>query len=159
MLKLIFSHTLHIVYHNHDTPMQNGHRMFIYIHIEHIGISKHKKHLRLLSSGTKLFLLPLSLKVLWHKERDTHSFYSGFIISPPRPGFGEQVKANCLLPRQVSTQLTDFFKSPKILHALPMHDVIHIHWSTFLWDFYFDIYERNILPAHALTPALKFAPN
>ena len=29
------------------------------------------------------FLLPLSLKVLWHKERDTHSFDSGFSICPP----------------------------------------------------------------------------
>ena len=29
------------------------------------------------------FLLPLSLKVLRHKERDTHSFFSGFSISPP----------------------------------------------------------------------------
>ena len=29
------------------------------------------------------FLLPLSLKVLQHKERDTHSFYSGFSICPP----------------------------------------------------------------------------
>ena len=29
------------------------------------------------------FLLPLSLKVLRPKERDTHSFYSGFFIWPP----------------------------------------------------------------------------
>ena len=29
------------------------------------------------------FLLPLSLKVLRHKERDTHSIYSGFSIYPP----------------------------------------------------------------------------
>ena len=29
------------------------------------------------------FLLPLSIKVLRHKERDTHSFYSGFVIRPP----------------------------------------------------------------------------
>ena len=29
------------------------------------------------------FLLPLSLKVLRHKERDTHSFYSGFFICTP----------------------------------------------------------------------------
>ena len=28
-------------------------------------------------------LLPLSLKVLRHKERDTHSFYSGFFICSP----------------------------------------------------------------------------
>ena len=42
---------------------------------------KHEKHLRLLSPGMKL-LLPLSLKVLPHKERDTHSFYSCFFICP-----------------------------------------------------------------------------
>ena len=41
----------------------------------------------------------------------------------------------------------------------PVHDVIRIHWSTFHWDFYFDIYERHILPARALKPALKFATN
>ena len=29
------------------------------------------------------FLLPLSLKVPRHEERDTHSFYSGFFICPP----------------------------------------------------------------------------
>ena len=41
-----------------------------------------------------------------------------------------------------------------------MHDVIHIPKSQFsIWDFYFDICERYILPARALTPALKFAPN
>ena len=32
------------------------------------------------------FLLPLSLKFLRHKKRDTHSFYSGFFICPhPHP--------------------------------------------------------------------------
>ncbi len=78
------------------------------------------------------FLLPLSLKVLRHKERDTHSFYSGFFICTPSratpaqglwPGFGEQAKANRLLSRQSSTQLT-FFKIPKILCALAVRDVI-----------------------------------
>ena len=44
-------------------------------------------------------------------------------------------------------------------HALPVHDVIHINWSTFLSDFHLNIYERHILPARALKPALKFAPN
>ena len=29
------------------------------------------------------FLLPLSLKVLRHKEKDTHSFYPDFFIRPP----------------------------------------------------------------------------
>ena len=62
------------------------------------------------------FLLPLSLKVLLHKERDRHSFYSGFSICPPPPscvtptqGLCKQAKVNRLLPRQVSTLLTDFF--------------------------------------------------
>ena len=32
-------------------------------------------------------------------------------------GFGERAKVNPLLPRQDSTQLTDFFKIPKILRA------------------------------------------
>ena len=98
-------------------------------------------------------------------ERDTHSFYSGFVICPhpyraaPAQGFREQAKVNRLLSRQVSTALT-FLKYPKSSAcAIPVHDIIHIRWSTFLSDFYFDIYERHILPACALTPALKFAPN
>ena len=54
------------------------------------------------------------------------------------------------------TQLNWLFSNPppNPLHVLPVHDVIHIHWSTFLWDFYFDIYEGHILPVRALTPAL-----
>ena len=35
-----------------------------------------------LTTQVRNFLLPLSLKVLRHKERDTHSFYSGFSICP-----------------------------------------------------------------------------
>ena len=35
----------------------------------------------------------------------------------------EQAKANRLLPRQDSTQLTDFFKIPQILRALLVRDV------------------------------------
>ena len=141
--------------------------IYIYIYIEHRNL-KNTKNIYDFLVQVRIILLPLSLKVLRHKERDTHSFYSGFFICPPIscgtrhkghwPGFGEQAKANRLLPRQNSTQLT-FSKSPKILRALPVHDVIHIHWSTFLRDFYFNIYERHILPTRALTPALKFAPN
>ena len=61
------------------------------------------------------FLLPLSLKVLRHKEREAQSFYSGFFICPPSratpaQGLREQAKVNRLLPRQCSIQLTDFFK-------------------------------------------------
>ena len=60
-----------------------------------------------------------------------------------------------------SSQLTNFLQNHRNPpRALPVHDVIHIPKSHFsFWDFYFDIYERHILPARALTPALKFAPN
>ena len=59
------------------------------------------------------------------------------------------------------TQLTDFLLNPQNPpRARPVHGVIHIPKSQFpIWDFYFDICERHILPARALTPALKFAPN
>ena len=59
------------------------------------------------------------------------------------------------------TQLPDFLQNPlNPPRALPKHDVIHIPEAQFsIWDFYFDICDRHILPAHALTPALKFAPN
>ena len=130
--------------------------------IYNTGISKHEKHLRLLSSGTKLFLLPLSLKVLQCKERDTHSFYSGFFICPhlvqhlPKASVSKR-KSTVFSQGMDSTNFFQISQNP--LHALPVHDIIHIHWSTFLWDFYFDIYERHILPMHALTPTLKFAPS
>ena len=101
-------------------PVHKTFVMFAYnIGISNIGISKHEKHLRFLSSGTKVFLLPLSLKVLRHKERDTHSFNSGFFISPPPSraapvqGLREQAKVNRLFPRQDSTPQTDFFKNPQ----------------------------------------------
>ena len=113
------------------------------------------------------FLLPLSLKFLRHKERDTHSFYSGFFICPPpiscdtcpRPPRTSESQLSSPEACLNSTQLT-YSKIPKSsARALPVYDVIHIHWSTFLSGFYFDIHERHILPARALTPALKFAPN
>ena len=63
------------------------------------------------------FLLLLSLKVFRPKEREVQSFYSGFFISPHPNTCGtrhkdlrEQAKTNRLPPRQVLSQLTDFFK-------------------------------------------------
>ena len=93
------------------------------IYTMNIGIPKHKNTYDFLVQ-VRNFLLPLSLKVIRHKERDTHSFYSGFSICPHHarhpsqdhwPGFGEKAKANRLLPRQDSTQLNKltFSKSPK----------------------------------------------
>ena len=61
------------------------------------------------------FLLPLSLKVLRHKEREAQSLYPDFFIcsqsrAAPATRPCELAKGNRLLPRQVSSQLTDFFK-------------------------------------------------
>ena len=88
---------------------------YSYTYIEHKNLETRKNTYDFLVQ-VRNFLLPLSLKVLPHKEWDTHSFYSGFFICPHHisygtrykgywPGFGEQAKANRLLPRQVSTLL------------------------------------------------------
>ena len=75
------------------------------------------------------FLLPLSLKVLRHKERDTHSFYSGFFICTPQhvrhppQGLWPGPKVN-RLPLALELNSTNFFKIPKILRAFSVHDVI-----------------------------------
>ena len=56
-------------------------RMFItYIHRTYE--SRNTKNTYDFLVQVRNFLLPLSLKVLRHKERDTHSFYSGFSICP-----------------------------------------------------------------------------
>ena len=53
----------------------------IYIYIEHRNLETRKNTYDFLVQ-VRNFLLPLSSKVLRHKERDTHSFYSGFFICP-----------------------------------------------------------------------------
>ena len=53
----------------------------IYIYIEHRNLETPKTRNDFLVQ-VRIFLLPLSLKVLRHKERDIHSFYIGFSISP-----------------------------------------------------------------------------
>ena len=61
----------------------NGYTIYIY-NIEHRNLEK-RKTLTTSMFRYKTLLLPLNLKVLQHKKRDTHSFYSGFFISPPPP--------------------------------------------------------------------------
>ena len=104
---------------------------------------------------------------LWVKRffdirREAQSFYAGFSIWPRPITCGTRYKASASKRKspfffgpQVSTNWL-FQNPPNPPIALPVHDVIHIHS---LWDFYFDICERQILPAHASTPVLKFAPN
>ena len=104
----------------------------VHIYItENIGISKHEKHLRLLSLGTKLFINFEFKGSSTQGERYTFFLFWLFHLpTPPPPSrarptqvFGEQAKAIHLLLRQNSTLLT-FSKIPKILRALPVHDVI-----------------------------------
>ena len=113
--------------------MRNVHGMFIYIYIEHRNLEIRKTR-NDFSVQARKFLLPLSLKVLRHKgERYTFFLFWLFHLPPspsrvtPVHGLREQAKANPLLPRQVSTQLTHFFKIPKILRALPVRDVIRTY--------------------------------
>ena len=73
------------------------------------------------------FLLPLILKVPRRKERDTHSFYSGFSICPTNKcaPVGRPPRASESQPSSPEAGLnstTDFFKIPKILRALPVRD-------------------------------------
>ena len=97
-----------------------------------VWISKHEKHLRLLSSGTKFFLLPLSLKVLRQKDWDTHSFCSGFFIHPPPissdtcPRPLRNKRKPTLLSRCPVLNSTNFLQNSKILHAILVRDVIPI---------------------------------
>ena len=86
----------------------------LHIYIEHRNLEIRKTRNEFFLQ-VRNFLLPLSLKVLRHKEREEQSFYSGFFICPPptrvAPPTKVSAKANRLLPRQVSSQLlTDFFK-------------------------------------------------
>ena len=99
------------------------------------------------------FLLPLSLKVFRHKERDTPDFSicPKPCAHPPKASASKR-KSPFFFRRQDSTPLT-FFKSPKTLRA-------HFRCMTSftspspIWDFYFDISEWHILRARTWTPAL-----
>ena len=73
---------LNNLYHTHDTDMWNVHIMFI-IYIHRTQESRNTKNTYEFLVQVRNFLLPLSLKVLRHKERDTYSFFSGFSICPP----------------------------------------------------------------------------
>ena len=150
------------VYHTHDTDMGNVHRMFI-THIYNIGIPKHEKHLRLLSSGTNLFYY-LWVKRFFDIKREAQSFYAGFSICPhqhvwhPPQGLGEQAKVSLLLR---TARLNCLFSNPpkSSTHASGAWRHSHPKVTFSIWDFYFDICEWHILLARASTSALMFAPN
>ena len=72
----------------------------IYIYIYRTLESQNTKNTYDFSLQVRNFLLPLSLKVHRHKEREAQSFYSGFFICPPpsratpAQGLREQAKVN-----------------------------------------------------------------
>ena len=57
--------------------------IYIYIYIHRTYESRNTKKTYDFFAQVRNFLLPMSLKVLLHKERDTHSFSSAFFICPP----------------------------------------------------------------------------
>ena len=125
--------------------MWNVHRMFItYIH--RTQESRNTKNTYDFLVQVRNFLLPLSLKVFWHKERDT--IFLCWLFHLP-----QTTCALATMPRRASesqpsssdgkTQLTDF--SQISAHASGAWR--HSHPPT--WDFYCDICEWHILPACA----------
>ena len=88
----------------------------IYIEHKNLEIRKTRKDF---SVKVRNFLLPLSLKVLRHKERYTYSFYSGFFICPHPylvqylPKATSSKRKSTLLVRCTVLNSTDFFKIPK----------------------------------------------
>ena len=81
----------------------NVHKMFIY----NIGIPKHEKHLRLLSSGTKLFYY-LWVKRFFDIRREAQSFYADFSIWPPTIMCSARSAQIRLASPRSQSQLTDF---------------------------------------------------
>ena len=121
---------------------------------QNIRISKHEKHLTTSQFRYETFYYVLSLKVLPHKGREAQSFYSGFFICTPNTcgthhkGLREQATTNRLPPRQVSSQLTDFFKISQILRTLPVRDaltILRFHISAIVTS----LSDTSVLLAHA----------
>ena len=98
-----------------------------YIYIEHRNLEILKNTYDF-SVQVRKFLLPLSLKVFRHKDREAQSFYSGLFIYPlsratRAQGLQEQAKVNPSRPVS-SLNYTNFLQIPQILRALPVRDVI-----------------------------------
>ena len=97
---------------------------FLFWQLGYIGIPKHKNHLRLLSSGTKLFIT-FQLKVFDIRRVIHHISMLTFPSAPPPTTTttrSTRCKASTSSESQPSssdakTQLSDFFQIPKILRA------------------------------------------
>ena len=91
----------------------NVHRMSI--KIEHRNLETRKTR-NDFSVQVRNLLLPLSLKVLRHKEREAQSFYSGFFIPPPPTSVAPATNVSAskrkptVFPRGRSYLNSDFLK-------------------------------------------------
>ena len=134
--------------------MWNWHRESEIHYIHEIGL------------GTKLFIT-FESKVFRHEERETQSFYADcfYIVSSqpnqcaapvalkvvrPRPGLN--VDAPVRTQELDSTGFSQIRKSSAHASGAWRHSHPLVHIT--IWNFYFDICEWRILPAHEWTPAL-----
>ena len=136
------------MYHTHDTDIWNVHRI---TYIRRTQESRNTKNTFDFLVQERNFLLPLSLKVFRHKERDTYSFYAVFFIFPTTTTItcGARSAQIRLASASPESRLFSFgpqdstnwppSKSPKSsARALPVDDVIHIPKSQFsIWGFLF----------------------
>ena len=109
-----------------DTNTWNVHRMFILIDIEYRN-PETRKTLRLLSSGTKIFIT-FELKVIRHEERERERHNLSMLTAFPSESTCGTQKVNLLPPRQELNSLLFLNSQP----TLPVHDVTYIPWSQFL---------------------------
>ena len=131
----------------------NVHRMSLKIEHRNLEIRKTRYDF---SVQVRNFLLPLSLKFLRHKERDTHSFYPGFFICPPprqhvwhpsqsSPRASESQPSS---PEAEPNSTNWLFQNPKIFRVLLVRDIIALA-SPVSHVGYWDISEWHIRSARA----------
>ena len=146
----------------------NGYIMFIYIYIYRTHESRNTKYNYDFLVQVRKLLLPLSLKVLRHKERDTHSFYSGFFICPtpthhvrhlPKASASKRKSTVFSRGRSQLNSLT-FSKSPKSSVRFRCVTSFALA-SPVSYLGYCDISEWHVrsAPARAWTPALMLHLN
>ena len=113
--------------------------------------------------------ITFELKVIRHEERETQSFYADCFYICPKPCVAPHLQTTGLASAgpesqpshsDTGTQLSAFSQIPQILSPrFRCMTSFTPPGSIFYLGFYFDICEWCILPTHAWTPALMFAPN
>ena len=138
--------------------MWNVHRMAIKIEQRNLDIRKTGNDF---SVQVRNFLLSLSLKVFRHKERDKHSFYSGFLFHhPPHhlvwhlPKASASKRKSTLLVRCPVLNSTDFFKIPKSSERFRCMTPSHLLAPFPIWAIVTSLSDMLAPRARAWTPVL-----